>query len=174
MPVAETAVSNELEAVAYELAFHVLPTVTEGEVTQVFDRLKNLITKAGGSVTAEEMPERFDLAYEIEKYLEGKRRRFSSAYFGWVRFKLKPSALSHLTEEVDAQKELLRYLFIKLTKVEEENHFRFHESIAHRKVITIDDEALAEVAEEAEVEVAGAVEVKETAAADSVPPGEKV
>ncbi len=174
MPVAETTVSNEPDAVAYELAFHVLPTVTEGEVAQVFDRIKNLITKAGGSVTGEEMPERFDLAYEIEKYLEGKNRRFSSAYFGWVRFALTPGALTHLTEEVEAEKTLLRYMLIKLTKVEEENPFRFHESIAHRKVTVIDDETLAEVAEEAEAEVAGEPEAAEEVAEDSAPTEEKV
>jgi len=166
MPVAETAVGNEREAVSYELAFHVLPTVTEGEVTQVFDRLKNLITKAGGNVTGEEAPERFDLAYEIEKYLEGKNRHFTSAYFGWIRFTLSPAALEALTEEIDAQKELLRYLLIRLTKVEENNPFRFHESIAHRKAVVIDDSALEEVeevvVEEVEVENVG-VEVEDGA-----------
>jgi ribosomal protein S6 len=62
MPVAEAAMGNERDAVAYELAFHVLPTVTEGEVAQVFERIKNLINKTCGSILSEEAPERFDLA----------------------------------------------------------------------------------------------------------------
>ncbi len=168
MPAAEVNSTNEQELVSYEFAFHVLPTVAEGEVPGVFESLKALITNAGGEIFAEENPQRFDLAYEIIKYLEGKNRKFSSAYFGWVRFRLSPAALAELSENLDAKKELLRYLFIKLTKVEEQNPFNFHESIVSRKVQTITDEDIlseedgevdsadidetVEVAEEMEVE----------------------
>lgn len=148
MPVAEATVAVEKELQSYEFAFHVLPTVTEGEVSGVFAALKAHITNAGGEIFDEEAPQRFDLAYEIVKYLEGKNRKFTSAYFGWVRFRLSGEALTHLTEELDSTKELLRYLLIKLTKVEEAHAFRFHESIAHRKVETITDADVAEVSEE--------------------------
>jgi ribosomal protein S6 len=145
MPAVEATSSNEQELQSYEFAFHILPTIAEGEVPGVFDSLKAHITKAGGVITGEEVPQRFDLAYEIEKYLEGKNRKFSSAYFGWVRFKLPASSLVALTEEVDGIKELLRYLLIKLTR-EEEHAFRFHDSIVNKKVYTITDEDI--VAEE--------------------------
>ena len=162
MPVAEAAVAVEKDLQSYEFAFHVLPTVTEGEVSGVFSALKAHITKAGGEIFDEEEPQRFDLAYEIVKYLEGKNRKFSSAYFGWVRFRLSGEALTHLTEELDSTKELLRYLLIKLTKVEEAHAFRFHESIAHRKVETITDADVAEVSEEAVAEDAVVVADAET------------
>lgn len=162
MPAAEVSTAAERELQAYEFAFHILPTVAEGEVPAAFASLKAHITKAGGHIFAEEVPQRFDLAYEIEKYLEGRNRRFSSAYFGWVRFRLTSDALTALTEEMEHEKSLLRYLLIKLTRVEEANPFNFHESIAHRKVETITDEDLAEVAEVSE-EVTVAAE--ETAAA---------
>lgn len=152
MPAAEATSTNEVELTSYEFAFHVLPTVAEGEVPGVVDSLKALITKAGGQIFDEEEAQRFDLAYEISKYLEGKNRRFSSAYFGWVRFRLPASALTELTETIEGQKDILRYLLVKLTKVEEQNPFRFHESIADRKVRTITDEDIVEeVAEDAEV-----------------------
>ncbi len=151
MPAAEANSTSERELQSYEFAFHVLPTVAEGEVSGVFDALKAHITKAGGEIFDEEKPERFDLAYDIIKYLEGKNRKFSSAYFGWVRFRLTSDSLVALTEELDGIKELLRYLLIKLTKLEEQNAFRFHESISHRKVETIGDEDDAEVVAEDEV-----------------------
>ena len=152
MPAAEATSTSEVEFTSYEFAFHVLPTVAEGEVPGVVDSLKALITKAGGEIFDEEEAQRFDLAYEISKYLEGKNRRFSSAYFGWVRFRLPASALTELTEAIEGQKDILRYLLVKLTKVEEQNPFRFHESIADRKVRTITDEDIVdEVAEDAEV-----------------------
>ncbi len=142
MPVTEA----ERELVAYELAYHVLPTVAEGEVDSVTAELKSLITKAGGQIFDEEAAERFELAYEIEKYLEGRYRRFSSAYFGWVRFRLDTQALAAITEDVEAHKAILRTLVLRLTKVEEENPFRFHEALADLKVrnITIADEEMAE------------------------------
>ncbi|MEZ4103756.1 MAG: 30S ribosomal protein S6 [Candidatus Paceibacterota bacterium] len=140
VPAAEASQADERELVSYEFAFHVLPTVAEGEVASVFDQLKNHITKAKGEIFDEESPKRFDLAYEIIKYLEGKNRKFGSAYFGWVRFRLDPAKLNSLTESLDGTKELLRFLLVKLTKVEEENPFRFHDSIASRKVQVIDDE----------------------------------
>lgn len=174
MPVAEANLPKELDLQSYEFAFHVLPTVTEGEVSGIFDALKTHITKAGGEIFAEEAPLRFDLAYEIVKHLEGKNRKFGSAYFGWVRFRLTGDALATLTEELDATKELLRYLLIKLTKVEEENPFRFHESIAHRKVETIVEEEIAEIAEEAVVEDLEAEVIAEEVLVPELVDGEEV
>jgi len=160
MPVAEATSASEVEFTSYEFAFHILPTVAEGEVPSVVESLKALINKAGGQIFDEEVAQRFDLAYEISKYLEGKNRRFSSAYFGWVRFRLEAKALAELTEAIEGQKEILRYLLVKLTKVEEQNPFRFHESIADRKVRTITDEDIVEEAEVVEdVEVADTDEV---------------
>lgn len=131
------------DAVSYELAFHILPTVAEGEVPTVFQSLKDMITTAGGTITSEEAPARFELAYEIVKYLEGRNRKFSSAYFGWVRFSIEADKLAEVSQSVDATKELLRHLLIRLTKVEEENPFYFHEAMAklEKKTEVVDLEA---------------------------------
>ncbi len=160
MPAVEATVDAAREPAVYELAFHVLPTIAEGEVPEVFASIKSLITSAGGEVIAEEVPQHFELAYEIIKYLEGRNRKFATAYFGWVRFRLSPEALVALTEEVEGKKELLRYLLIKLTRVEEAHPFNFHESIAHKKVRTIVEEE-AEVVEEVKEDVAADVAKEE-------------
>jgi len=139
---------NTRELVSYEFAFHILPTVAEGEVAGVFDKLKNNITKLGGEIKDEESPKRFDLSYDIVRYLEGKNRKFSSAYFGWVRFNLDPIKLNSLQETLDETKELLRFLVIKLTKIEEQNPFRFHDSVINKKHVIIDGEELEEVESE--------------------------
>lgn len=151
MPAAEVGSSDEKNIVSYELAFHLLPTVAEGEVPAVFAKIKDQIASHQGEIFGEEIPQRFDLAFPIVKYLEGKNRKFSSAYFGWVRFRMTGEALVTLTEEIDGSKDILRYLLVKLTKVEEANPFAFHESIADRKVINIGTDDLLEVAEVAEV-----------------------
>lgn len=151
MPATEAVVETGAELQAYELAFHILPTVTEGEVKTVFDAIKAEITKFGGVLHEEEVPARFELAYEIVKPLEGRNRKFSSAYFGWVRFELDGGKVAELTTEVEHMKEILRYLLTRLTKVEEENPFYFHPAIADRVVETIvinADEAIEEVVSE--------------------------
>jgi ribosomal protein S6 len=151
------------EATSYELAFHVLPTVAEGEVTTIFQKLKDTIIKHGGVITSEEAPARFDLAYEIDKHLEGRNRKFKSAYFGWVRFQVNSAEIAAITEAVEGTKELLRHLLIKLTKAEEAHPFFFHEALVTvtKRAETIDldavesEEVLEEVTEDAVEEGVG-------------------
>jgi len=153
MPAAEVSHGvNEQELVAYELAYHILPTVAEGEVTAVTDELKALVAKDGGAITDEEAAERFELAYEIDKYLEGRYRKFTSAYFGWIRFTIAPAAIATLTEEVEGHKQILRSLLVRLTKAEEANPFRFHESLEKTVIRNIDLDEVAVEGEVADVE----------------------
>ena len=145
MPAAE---ANDVELSSYELAFHVLPTVAEGEVVAVFSTLKDIITKHGGELTLEEAPARFDLAYEIVRYLEGRNRKFTSAYFGWVRFTIAPSEIDMISEAVTATPELLRHILIKLTKNEEAHPFYFHEALEETAVEVNEEAAVVEPAED--------------------------
>jgi ribosomal protein S6 len=135
MPVAEAAPVEMSESNHYEFAFHVLPTVAEGEVAGVFDTLKAHITKVGGEVSTEEAPARVDLAYEIVKPIDGKNRKFGSAYFGWVRFTVDSEKVAHLTEELDSTPNILRSIMIKLTRAEEVEPFFYHEAMASDKKI---------------------------------------
>lgn len=141
MPAAEVSSDVDTqEVVSYELAYHVLPTVAEGEVSSVRDSIAARITEAGGTIGIEEMPQRFDLAYEITKYIEGKYRHFNSAYFGWIRFTLTPEAVTALGEAVASEKSLLRHLVIRLSKIEEASPFYFHEALeANKKVTNVGD-----------------------------------
>lgn len=141
------------EIQSYELAFHVLPTIAEGEVSSVFESIKDVIKKAGGEVFDEEAPERFELAYEVVRHLEGKNRGFKSAYFGWVRFKATGAGAVSINAEIEHNNLVLRHLLIKLTRVEEEQPFRFHDAIRdQRPVVNIEEpEAVIDAVDEAEV-----------------------
>jgi len=164
MPAAEvSAEANERELVSYELAFHVLPTVAEGEVEAVFRSLKDMIIKHNGIITLEEAPARFDLAYEIVKYLEGRNRKFSSAYFGWIRFQVDATEIESIVDAVDHTKELLRHILIRLTKNEEAHPFFFHEAIAtlgKPETIDFDAEVVEEVVDGVEITETDDVEVE--------------
>ncbi len=165
MPATEATQDLLDERNSYEFAFHVLPTVAEGEVASVFDALKAHITKVG-EITNEEMPERIDLVYPIVKSLEGKNRKFTSSYFGWVRFKLESDKIGELVEELSAMSTLLRHLLIKLTTLEEAHPFRFHENRKSVKMVTVVNED--ELLEEAHTEAEENVEVSEVALEESL------
>jgi ribosomal protein S6 len=154
MPAVEVNTSDFDERNSYEFAFHVLPTVAEGEVPGVFEALKAHIVKVG-EVISEEQPERVDLEYPIVKQIEGRNRKFSSAYFGWVRFKLEAEKLAALMEELSVTSSLLRHLLIKLTREEEAHPFRFHENKKAVKMVEVvnEEETLAEVHTEEETVV---------------------
>jgi ribosomal protein S6 len=137
MPATEAEIdAGDDERASYELAFHILPTVVEGEVHNVFAAIKEIVTSAGGEIVSEEAPERFDLAYEIVKHLEGKNRRFGSAYFGWIRFKAETAAAPTIAHAVETHREILRHLLIRLTRIEDANPFRFHEALAAVRQVT--------------------------------------
>ncbi len=161
MPAIEVSERN-----SYELAFHVLPTVAEGEVAGVFDAIKTLITTNGGELVTEEAPDRFDLAYEVIKHIDGKNRKFTSAYFGWVRFVNEPEAIEAIMEAMDANTSLLRHLLIKLSKVEEAEPFMLHEALESQKMVSTVDEAPKKEAPKAE-------EVKEEAKTEETVPEDK-
>jgi hypothetical protein len=105
------------------------------------------------------------------QHLEGKNRKFTSAYFGWIRFKANSETVEPLLEEVAGRGDILRHILIKLTKVEEENPFRFHPALeSFKKVVTTIDEAeLVETEAVAEGEaVVEDAEVVKTPADDEV------
>jgi ribosomal protein S6 len=141
MPAAE--VNTEAytdEVTSYEFAFHILPTVAEGEVPETLSQIKAHITNNGGAIFDEEAPERIDLVYPIVKQLESKNRRFNSSYFGWIRFRLEGEKLAALLEELRGEANILRFLTIKLTKTEEAHPFRFHEHRKSLKMVEVIDE----------------------------------
>ncbi len=119
--VQEDAITDDVAA--YECAFHILPTIADEEVPSVVDKLKSLVARSGGTMTDEEVSERYDLAYEITKQIDGAHRRFNAAHFGWVRFTLTPAALPTVTEEMAHMPEILRYLVIRLTREEAQKPF---------------------------------------------------
>jgi ribosomal protein S6 len=173
MPAAEATTTEFDERTSYELAFHVLPTVAEGEVARVFEEIKAHISKTGAEIISSETPERFELAYDIVKSIEGRQRKFKSAYFGWVRFKVMSDEIEHLTEAIDSRVDILRHLLIKLTKTEEAMPFFFHAALDTNKSVHIDiEEALAdaeEVTEEVEeIEEVAVDPVEEETSVDKV------
>jgi ribosomal protein S6 len=166
MPATEAASGGLDERNSYEFAFHVLPTVAEGEVAGVFDSIKAQVARRG-EITSEEMPERIDLIYPVVKHIEGKNRKFNSAYFGWIRFKLEAEKVGDLMENLGGMPQILRHLLVKLTALEEAHPVRFHENRKSVKMVEVVNEEPG-VIDESHAEIEEKVEVSEEALDESL------
>ncbi len=96
----------------YELGFHFVPTLSEDEVAVQFSHLKSLIEKKGGTFISEETPRMTDLAYEITKTVKAQKKRYTSAYFGWVKFDIDPEEIAGIEKDMKAFEPVLRYILI--------------------------------------------------------------
>lgn len=113
----EASGANGQEAgLVYELGYHLLPNLSDEEVRQEAKNFKKLIEKSGGSLVAEEAPKQTALAYEMVKKQEGKNAKFDESYFGWIKFEMNATGVLSVKEEVDANKNVLRYLIIKTVR----------------------------------------------------------
>ena len=152
MPAVEATAAGVLdERDQYEFAFHVLPTVADGEVAGVVDDLKKLIKTHGGEVFDEEAPQRFTLAYEIRTSVEGRHVRFTNSWFGWIRFALTREELVKMEEELSHRVDILRHMITRLTREEVAHPFRvFEKKVEHATVLLseADSEEAVEVSEE--------------------------
>lgn len=134
----------------YECAFHVLPTVADGEVADVVEGLKSIIRSHGGEIADEESPQRFTLAYEIRKAVEGRMPRFTSSWFGWMRFSLSRDQLAQVTKEIQYRPQVLRYLIIRITRDEAAHPFRFFVSQKESATVLLSEASSEEAAEVSE------------------------
>ncbi len=97
----------------YEMGYHIVPLVAEDNLAEEVSKIKARIEKAGGSFVAEEFPKHFDLAYSMFKNISGRKHSFDHAYFGWLKFYLDIAAAQGLQKEMEAENNILRFIFFK-------------------------------------------------------------
>jgi len=100
----------------YELGYLLVPTITEADVPAAFGNLKELVTSLGGISISEEMPKPMSLAYLMSKVIANVRHKFSSAYFGWLKFTMDAERIPELKKKLDLDVNLLRFLILKTVK----------------------------------------------------------
>lgn len=97
----------------YELAFHLVPTISESEVAVQFSHLKSFIEKKKGAFISEQLPTLTRLMYEIPKTVKGQKKWYENSYFGWIKFSLEADEIEAIEKEVKNFDSMLRYLLIK-------------------------------------------------------------
>lgn len=100
----------------YELGFHIVPTIAEEKVANVFGDIKSLLEKNGAVFISEEYPKMRPLAYTMFKNEAGKNEKFNFAYFGWVKYDLPKESAAEVKEKLEKNKEILRFLVIKTVR----------------------------------------------------------
>jgi len=151
MPAVEASSDELVERDQYECAFHLLPTIADEEVARVVGEIKGLITSHGGDVFDEEEPQRFTLAYEMTKAIDGRSLHFTNSWLGWIRFSLTREMLLAFEEELAHRTDMIRHMTIRLTKEELLNPQRmFEKRVEPATVIPSESDADAsgEVSEE--------------------------
>ena len=111
-----TETMESAERTVYELGYHIVPTVSEDNLSEVVAEIKGVIERDGGVFLMEEFPVLTTLAYTIVKVKTGKREKHATAYFGWLKFDLETSRVIALKEELDQNEHMLRYLLITTVK----------------------------------------------------------
>ena len=110
----ETAKTDK--ATVYEVAFHIVPTVSPEKLPAEFDAVKAILGKVGATIISEEAPNMRELAYTMVKVVGPVRHKFDTAYFGWVKFEAAPEAVSEINKAMDASDKIIRHLVVKTVR----------------------------------------------------------
>lgn len=100
----------------YELGYHIVSTVAEENLPKEVETLKAIVLKDGGSLIAEGEPKLINLAYSMTKSVADAKKKFNTAYFGWIKFETKSELMPAIKKAVDANDHVLRYLLIKTVR----------------------------------------------------------
>lgn len=104
------------ERAVYEIAFHVVPVLDEEARAGVVEALRNSVESRGGTVLGEHNPQLLDLAYPMDRQIQGKRQTFHTAYFGWLFADLEKAKLEEVNQELMHLESIIRFLVVKTTK----------------------------------------------------------
>ena len=100
----------------YELGYHIVSTVAEENVPKEVLTLKAIVLQDGGSLVSEGEPKLINLAYSMAKSVADVKKKFNTAYFGWIKFETKSELMPMIKKAVDQNQNVLRYLLIKTVR----------------------------------------------------------
>ncbi len=114
--ITEDVSTNEVEPRVYEVAFWLVPTISESDLSSHHARLQKRITDAGGTIISEEAPYLREAAYELVKVIDNVNKRFNDGYFGWMKFEMQPEAVIAVQDAFEADAQIIRSLVIKTVR----------------------------------------------------------
>lgn len=100
----------------YEIGYHIIPAVAIENLSVEVDNIKNFLVKEGVEIISEDFPKLRDLAYAMLRTVDGMKRRFDTAYFGWIKFDTGETPIAKIKKFLDENENILRYLLINTIK----------------------------------------------------------
>lgn len=89
----------------YELALLITPDLSEEQLPEAFDRVRQMVTSRGGEVIKEDPWGRRRLAYPIGKHIEGN--------YMISDIKLAPERIRDLEASLQISEDVLRHMLIR-------------------------------------------------------------
>ncbi|HWA32286.1 MAG TPA: 30S ribosomal protein S6 [Candidatus Paceibacterota bacterium] len=108
--------SSSNEARIYEVGYLLVPDISEEDLPAAYGNLKEMVSSAGGRIIADDAPKMIPLAYSMEKVWKNKKSKFSSAYFGWVKFETDPEKVADLKKKLELDPNIIRFIMIKTVR----------------------------------------------------------
>ena len=99
----------------YELSFHIIPTLSEKEVADMYAWVNETIGKKAKILSSEE-PELGELAYTIRHFVRGEDglfERFNTSYFASVKFEGEQSFIPTLGKTLREKESILRHIVLE-------------------------------------------------------------
>ena len=91
---------------SYELGFHLLSELEEGQIGEKVQEIEGMITRLGGAVTSSRPVKKQHLSYPID------HKRYS--YFGALNFKMPTEGADQLRDGLKLDETVLRSLILKV------------------------------------------------------------
>jgi ribosomal protein S6 len=101
--------------IIYEVGFHLVPTIAEDGVGAAVEGVRRLIGDDAEFIS-EGYPSKVALAYVIERASQGKREKYSEAWFGWIKFAATRDKIPALEAALNASRDVLRSLIIETVR----------------------------------------------------------
>ncbi|OHA04135.1 MAG: 30S ribosomal protein S6 [Candidatus Sungbacteria bacterium RIFCSPHIGHO2_02_FULL_52_23] len=89
----------------YELAYLVIPSVSEEEALAAAGKLSGILESEHGVIRHLETPKKRKLAYPIKKE--------KTAYFGWTTFTASPAAIAQIAKKISTDTAVLRHMIVE-------------------------------------------------------------
>lgn len=117
--------THEDRLTVYELGYLIASSIPEEKVGAEADSIKKVVVDAGASIISEEAPRLQKLSYTMRrKTVAGSYEKYDEAYFGWVKFEVRPDQIDSIKKSAEIIPSVIRILII--TTVRENTYLGKH------------------------------------------------
>lgn len=100
----------------YELGYHVASSIPAEKLPAEVTTIKDLLEANGAVFISEEFPKLKQLSYAMTKVVGARHLKFDTAYFGWIKFEITPSAVDAIKKALERNDNVIRFILVKTVR----------------------------------------------------------